>query len=161
MKHPSAEDIQEYLDGISGPDKRALKIHFQDCAACRARLEEYRKLYAGLADGRAIADIGDLPDKVMERIAGGPDPEVDSALKDVLLAGCGVLLAAAALILFVGIGPLAAGLAGLAGSMRDLATRGTAGVHPPVIAAAAAVIVLVYLANGIALRRAGSRSRRP
>lgn len=161
MKHLTAEDIQAYLDGVSGPETRALECHLQECAACRARLEEYRGFYAALADDRAIADIGDLPGKVMGRIEGEPDLELDSALKDILLAGCGVVLAAAALVLFVGIGPLAAGLAGLAGSMRYLATRGTAGLRLPAIAAAATVIVLVYLVNGIALHRAGSRSRHP
>lgn|GEM_PF-3184070 len=160
MKHPSADDIQEYLDGISGAEARVLESHLAECADCRARFEEYRDLYAGLGDGRAIPEIRDLPYRVMSRIEAWRSPTKESALEDWVLAICGVLLPTIALVVFVGIGSLAVGLVGLAGGVRDLAVRSMAGPRPTVIAAAAVVVLLVYLANGIALRRARSGSRR-
>jgi anti-sigma factor RsiW len=160
LKHLTADDIQRYLDGTTGPEARALEVHLADCAACRTRLGEYRTLYAGLGEDRGIREIQGLPDKVMGRLPAGRLPERESALPDFILAGCGVLLAAAALVVFVGIGSLAAGLAGLGTAARDFAVGGVEGLRASAIAGAAAVMVLVHLANGIALRRARTRTSR-
>ena len=164
MIHLTPEDIQRYLDGVAGRDRGEFDDHLAGCPGCLKRLEEYRTLYIDLGDDRAIHALPGLTDKVMNRLISGRRSEEESGLLDFVLAGCGILLAAVALIVFVGLGPLAAGLAGTGGAIRDLAGASASAAsrfRPPVLLAAAAVIFLVYIANGIALRRPGTRSPHP
>jgi len=164
LKHLTPEDIQRYLDGVAGRDTGEFDDHLAGCPGCLERLEEYRALYVDLGDDGAIPALPGLTDKVMNRLISGRRSEEESGLLDFVLAGCGILLAAVALIVFVGLGPLTAGPAWLGGAIRDLAGAGASAasrLRPPVLLAAAAVIFLVYIANGIALRRPGTRSPRP
>lgn len=161
MKHVGDHDMQRYLDGAAGGDTQALDSHFAICPLCRKRLAEYRMLFADLGEDVAILHLGGITDGVMARITAGRQSEGRSGLVDAVLAISGALLALAALWVFVGLGPLPTGLADLTRSVRDLFGAGataTGGVGQSVLMSAALVIIIVFLVNGLAIRRAGTGS---
>ena len=154
MKHLSDTEIQSYLDRPSGGIPGPLEDHLRTCAMCRRRLDEYRALFARLADDSGMPVYEGLTDAVMARVAARPHPE-HSGIYDLVLAAGGTAIAAAAIWLFVGLSPLYGGLARLSSAVVNVLARGAgpdAGPGPYPIAAAAAVILVVHLINGLAFR---------
>jgi len=55
MRHPGDEELQAYLDGDATVDASRVTDHLRECPACRRVCEEYRMLYAALADERHVS----------------------------------------------------------------------------------------------------------
>ena len=114
MKHLEDAEIQRYLEGTCGDETGALERHIEACGLCTSRLEEYRLLFSQLAEDTAMPVFSDLPDRVIARLtsidhATAPSRE-QSWRFDLVLAGSGVLIAAVAVFVFVGLGSLPHGL---------------------------------------------------
>ncbi|WP_417216287.1 zf-HC2 domain-containing protein [Arthrobacter sp.] len=66
MFHRHARRIEDYLDGeLDARHSRALERHVGDCADCRLRLEDRRRLKQRLRSFNASAQDGDLPDDAL------------------------------------------------------------------------------------------------
>lgn len=160
MKHLTDTDIQTYLEGPGSEKARAFDDHLSGCRICRRRVDEYKSLFAHLGDDSAVPVVRGLADKVMASVTAARAPDEPSSLADLVLTGAGVLLAAAALYIFVGLQPLSRGLAMLGGSLPAIMSAGLGAAKDfgrPTLIAAAAVVFLVYIINGLPFCRARTR----
>lgn len=173
MKHLTDADIQTYLDGNLGDGVRTVEDHLHTCEMCRGHVEEYRALYAQLADDSALPVYRGLSDAVIVRAIPAGSWKERSGFVDAILAAGGAVIAVVTFLLLSDLSPLTAGLTDLGHGIRQLlsvgahlATGGSeAGFRPSVLLAAAAVILIAYFLNGLTFcwvmtRRIRDRSRR-
>jgi anti-sigma factor RsiW len=109
LKHLSGSDIQDYLDGAGG-NRRAIEEHLAGCEECLVRLAEYRVLYTRLADASCLPEAPGREDAVMARIKERERGKPALWVPDLILAAAGALLAVLAVLLFLDLSALAAGL---------------------------------------------------
>ncbi len=95
----TADKILAYLDGrASAAERRELEAHLNCCADCRARVEEFRRLWSVLDELPAIEPSPAFDARLRERIAAAPQPALWSWLAPaprVLAAFAAMLLVAA------------------------------------------------------------------
>ncbi|MCL6565549.1 MAG: zf-HC2 domain-containing protein [Acidobacteriia bacterium] len=71
----TADSILAYLDGrASAAERRELEAHLHHCADCRARVEEFRRLWSVLDELPAIEPSPAFDARLRERIAAAPQP---------------------------------------------------------------------------------------
>lgn len=108
-EHLTDERIQEILDARKLGTGPFLPWHLKDCSACRRRLEEYRRLYEGLAADPGFVLPADFAASVLERVPLRRPALLHGRLFPVALAcGAGVLTVAG-LAIFADLRPLATG----------------------------------------------------
>lgn len=67
--------LLSYLDGrASAVERREVEAHLADCAACRTRVEEYRRLWNMLDEVPAIEPSLGFDARLRQRIAAEPRP---------------------------------------------------------------------------------------
>jgi hypothetical protein len=71
--HLNDGQIQEILDNMVLQAGRSLPRHFETCASCRERLEQYRQLYTGLAADPGFVLPPAFADSLLKKIP-GPRP---------------------------------------------------------------------------------------
>lgn len=106
MRHLSDEEIQAFLDeGEGSLDSEALD-HLSICNRCRRVLEDYKILFADLADGSAFEIPRDLSATVISRLGLRVHQRRRALPTDIVLVTGGILAMVIAVALFVDLGPL-------------------------------------------------------
>jgi hypothetical protein len=114
--HLSDDRIQEILDELASRPGRPFPAHVLACPFCRERVDQYQRLYAGLAADPGFA----LPPAFADALLNGIPPRQPAvwhrpAARIALVAGASTLVLAG-LSLFVDLKPLAAAAARIGNS---------------------------------------------
>ncbi len=109
MEHLSDEQLQDILDSEVLRSVPVLPLHLGSCAACRERLERFRRLYAGLASDPGFSLPATFADSVLDRIPASRPPLFQRPLLPIIAACAAGALALLGLAIFVDLGPLAKG----------------------------------------------------
>ncbi len=121
MNHLRDEEIQAYLDGGAAADAGRAADHLGRCPVCRTVCEEYRTLYAALADESHVCD----PTRVS---VGATAPGIEregrahaAGLSDTVVTGGAIaVVLAAAVLVFVNVGGVGPGASGVVSAFGQL-----------------------------------------
>ncbi len=104
--HLSDERIQEFLDGDK--EDSGIRGHLHACALCRGKMNRYQALYSELAKDPGFSLPADFADRVLAAIPAQREHRLSFPAIRAALILLGILLAAAAVYLFVDLKPLLA-----------------------------------------------------
>jgi hypothetical protein len=108
-EHLTDEQLQEILDARVLRSAPVLPLHLGHCAACRERLERFRRLYSGLAADPGFSLPAAFTDSVLDRISASRSPLFRKPSVPIIAACAAGALALVGLAIFVDLGPLASG----------------------------------------------------
>lgn len=166
-QHVCDDEIQGFLDGTV-VETEAIERHLAACPRCRAAVEEYRRLYAGLADAAEPAPLSaDFADRVMVRLPGSAPGGFSRRVKQAPVgeglfpvAAFAALLAAAIVFIKPTLWTdLFRGMSESSGATNQQMTKTAEGIltslkiSPELLAAVALTIVAVGLIDWIITRR--------
>jgi len=92
IDHLSENEMQEYLEGVSGDKRPEIEDHLKQCEACRVQITAYRHIFKGFNREPENIFSEDLEDTVLEKIR-TTDPvksKVKNPLFYLLPAGIGL-----------------------------------------------------------------------
>ena len=110
MKHLRDEEVQAYLDGDAAADTAAVAAHLRRCPACRGVCEEYRTLYAALADESHVSSPARVAVGAPDRWRQWEGRARAAGLSDTVVTGGAIaVVLAAAVWVFVNVGGIGPG----------------------------------------------------
>lgn len=105
LSHLKDDQIQAYVDHDIEAEK--VESHLQSCGSCRAEVEEYRKLLAGLGSVEPDGLSNGFVDNVMTAIPVGLYKGTQSVRSEFVLAASGIVMLLGAILYFVDLSMLA------------------------------------------------------